>query len=219
MVVSNEKKLLSFFWFISCNVGSINAMQKHCVTHRLLKLKISFTMKKCSSLLLFILFISLSVPAQNTITAGPELNAGGKQFEDAKKTGVGFSIEYLAKAFAKGGIRVYTAYNHFPHQYGNNKFNFIPLRAGYEHFIYSDNLFVYAEAGLANFLFSSGNHTGFSAAAGGGYKINMPKATLLQLSIFYNYNRFQSSVNYNWLTLRAAYGIKFGKRKAFKRED
>jgi hypothetical protein len=165
------------------------------------------------------LCISFSIHAQITVTLGPELTIGDGQFEDGHKVGVGVSAEYMAKVFPKGGIRVYTAYNRFPSQAGIEKVHFIPIRVGYEHFLYSDNLFVYGEAGIINFLFSSGNKTGLSIAGGTGYKINMPKATLLQFSLFYNYNRYNAAQNYNWLTLKAAYGFKFGERRAFKRED
>ena len=111
------------------------------------------------------------------------------------------------------------AFNRFAQKSVATHLTFFPVRLGYEHFLYSDNLFAFAEAGIANFKTSGRIHPGLSVAGGAGYKINMPKATLLQLSIFYNYNRYQSLIKANWITLRAAYGVKFGKRKAFKRDE
>ena len=157
--------------------------------------------------------------AQNTISAGPEFSLGKLNHTSIVKPGLGISAEYLARVFPKGGIRVYAGYNHFNKIDNYSDLNILPIRAGYQHFLYSDNLFVYGETGITNFLFSSGNHIGFSFAAGGGYKINLPKARLVQASLSYNYNRYSSLFQYNLVTLRAAYGLKFGKRKAFKREE
>ena len=203
------------FWCVPC---ILFRQMKFFTTNSYSMFFIPTPLKKILFSISILLFISCTVAAQNTFTVGPEISIGGQQFEKGKKIGVGFSGEYMAKIFPKGDLRIYAGYSHFEAQNGRSKNNFIPVRAGYQHFLYSDNLFAYGEAGITHFNFSSGDKTGFSAAVGTGYKINMPNATLLQFSVIYQYNHFATEQNFNWLTLKAAYGFKFGKRKTFKRE-
>ncbi|MEO6071504.1 MAG: hypothetical protein ABIN57_04215 [Chitinophagaceae bacterium] len=168
--------------------------------------------------LLFV-FIGIKSNSQNTITIGLEGNKITSHNENLNKVGFGLSAEYFAKLFPHGGIKGYAAINRFTQTNNGGTALFFPVRVGYQHFLYSDNLFVFGETGFASARIENKVQTGFSMAAGGGYKINMPQATLMQLSLFYNYHHFKINPNVQWITLRAAYGIKYGKRKAFKRED
>lgn len=177
-------------------------------------LYVNDTMKRAAFFLIIVFaFWTQYAAAQNTLSFGADLNFSNKNLSN--KTGVGLSAEYLNKTSPRGGIRVYSAYDAF-HVSNDSHLRFVPLRAGYQQFIYSDNLLVYAETGIAGLFAPGSHHAGFSAAIGTGYKLNLPKAQLVQLSLAYNFVRYRQ--NYGWLAVRAAWGIKFGERKRYKRE-
>lgn len=97
-------------------------------------------------------------------------------------------------------------------------FNLIPLRAGVQHFVYNDKVFLYAETGAGIGFFpydlTGEGHTkvNLSYAAGGGYNFRLKERNYLQGSLNISRNHYNSEVKFTWLTLRVTYGINWNKK-------
>lgn len=177
-------------------------------------------MKQLQLLLISTLFL-IQAGAQKSIAFGIHGNAGNRAFD--ANGGYGAGISFLIPAGPDGAIRLYSGYDRFPKAVGligndtDLPSSFLSWRAGYQRWLYSDNVFVYADAGVSTLFHQGSNSTGFSYAAGAGYKLNLPKSKLLQFTLSYQRSRIDD-VSYAWLSLGAAYGIKFGTRKSFRRD-
>jgi hypothetical protein len=123
---------------------------------------------------------------------------------------------------ANGGIRIYVAYDWFKnHDLANDDAKFFPVRIGYQHFLYQNAIFLFADAGIMRHMFSSGTYSGFCYGIGGGYNIDLQQKNFVQISAYYNHPQFTYSdqysntevLNYSYFTIRIAYGLEFGKKK------
>lgn len=177
-------------------------------------------MKQLQFLLIGTLFF-LQAGAQKSISIGIHGSAGNQFFD--RNGGFGAGLSFLLPAGPKGALRLYTAYDRFPKGAaldGNQTelpLSFISGRVGYHRWLYSDNVFVYADAGLSTLFHHSSQAAGFSYALGTGYKLNLPKSKLLQFTLSYQRNK-NRDMPYAWVSLGAAYGLKFGTRKSFRRD-
>lgn len=95
----------------------------------------------------------------------------------------------------------------------------VPIRVGYQHFLFKNAAFVFAEAGLSH-LFTPykgwgtyNSNTLFTYAIGTGYRFTLQQSQLVQLSFFYNHNNLSKYSNRNYFSIRAAYGLTFAKAK------
>lgn len=157
------------------------------------------------------------------IGLGPELGLPGKNFGESN-LGVGGSLQYQLKLNAPVGIQVHVGYVNFVSKtefFSDMKYkiSFLPVRAGILGFIYKDIIFVSADAGISKYHANTGtDQTGFSFGFGGGYKYIIAKKHFAQLSVLYNSHNFQDkqigqNFNYNWFSLRLAYGMQWSKQK------
>ncbi len=171
---------------------------------------------------------------QSSISVGPSISSGTKSFPPNGRIGFGGSVEYTTYLLKNGSLRLYAGYDHFAHNfpkldprvlqdsirvigiYGYD-ISLIPIRVGYQQCLYKDAAFVYAEAGISHLLtkykdwstFNSNNL--FTFALGTGFKFTFQQSHVIQLSIFYNYNRLDAYRNLNYMSLSVAYGLPFGK--------
>lgn len=176
---------------------------------------------KQSKLLLVGILLFMQAGAQKSFSLGVHGNAGNKAFDG--NGGYGADLSFLVPAGPNGALRLYAAYDRFPNGFtlagddNGHPLSFVSARAGYHRWLYSDNVFVYADAGISNLFHPASNATGLSYAVGTGYKLNLPKSKLLQFTLSYQRNK-NGHVPYGWVGLGAAYGFKFGTRKTFRRD-
>jgi hypothetical protein len=190
----------------------------------------------CIYFIFFLLVLSGTAWTQSSFTVGPTVSSGTKLFPLNGRTGLGVSLEYAAPLSKQGSIRLYAGYDRFEHNFkgidarvlqdsivkmGINGYDvsFVPLRVGYMHFLLTNAAFVYVEAGVSH-LFTpykdwSTYHSNklFTYAIGTGYSFTVQQSRLVQVSFFYNHNRLNEYSNRNYFSLRAAYGLRFGKTK------
>jgi hypothetical protein len=184
----------------------------------------------------FLLVLSGSGWTQSSLTIGPTVSSGTKSFPLNGRFGYVGSLQYSLTLTKQSSIRLYTGYDRFEHNFpgidptvirdsvpilGINGYDIslMPLRTGYQHYLFKDAVFVYAEAELSR-LFTrykdwsiDNSNNLFTYAIGTGYNLAVQQSSLLQLSLSYNYNRLNKYSNRNYLSLRAGYGLTFGKAK------
>lgn len=186
-------------------------------------------------LILIFILIQYAAWTQNFISIGPVISSGSKSFPINGRLGAGGSIEYARNISAQGAVRFYMAYDYFKHRFsgsgsedsllmlekvGLGTNTLLPVRVGYQHFLYKNVAFLYAEAGMSVLhrptLYNRSNFTKtlFTYAIGLGQRFNFPKQQVIQLSVFYNYNRLYSNRNLNYFSFRAAYGLIFPRGKS-----
>ncbi len=96
----------------------------------------------------------------------------------------------------------------------------LPIRVGYQHFLYKNAAFLYGEAGMSVLhkptLYQRSDLTRnlFTFAFGFGERFTIREKQVIQLSIFYNYNKLYKNRNLNYFSLRAAYGLIFDRGKS-----
>ena len=175
-------------------------------------------MKKASLVVISILFL-FQAQAQRSIAVGLHGNAGNKAF--IGNGGYGADLSVLWPVAPNGAIRFHLAYDRFPKAIGligsndDQVISFVPVQIGYQQFLYSDNVFMYGQAGTTSVFYPSNQEVGFSYSFGTGYKLNLPKSKLLQFTISYQ----RTDQQYAWFGLGVAYGVKYGTRKTFRRDD
>ncbi len=126
--------------------------------------------KRCPACLVFaLLLFSHAAWTQSSISIGPSISSGTKSFPPNGRLGLGGSVEYAGYLFKGGAIRVYTSYDHFAHNFPKldhrllqdtirkmgiygYAISLIPIRVGYQQYLYKDAAFVYAEAGISHLL-------------------------------------------------------------------
>ena len=165
-------------------------------------------MKKTFLSLIVLSLISYGVSAQkgnNQISIGPEVDLPVGTFGDAYKVGFGGTIKGLYGIGSAGQITFTTGYVGFKGKsglYANQKFNIIPLLAGYRQNF--KTLYVEPLLGLANYKTKvtgfSESETRFTYGVGVGY------SGVVDLGL-----RFQAHEGASLVALRAAYVIKFKK--------
>lgn len=178
--------------------------------------------------------------SQPTFNAGVNTGAGNSGFLQGGKFGLGGSLEYVAMVGKKGGVRLYAGYDWFNQNQPKNidpqvlrdsmqKYPYLfrdksalPLRVGYQQFLFGNAAFVYGEAGMARLRPSDLNKKNvFTYALGTGYQIALREEHYVQLSFFYNQylrkaigrNGTKVPANSNYFNLRVAYGLYCGKKK------
>lgn len=175
-------------------------------------------------LLLSLLLVSsthLFAQIAQSLSLGPELALPTKSFGKSN-TGWGGSLQYQVKFKGPIGAQLHVGYNQFSNSVLNRStVSFLPVRAGVVGYVFKDLAFVYADAGISRYsASSSGTKQGdFTWGAGAGYRVLISGKQFAQLSVHYNSHRFnrrhtQSSdydFNYNWMSIRLAYGISWGK--------
>jgi hypothetical protein len=173
------------------------------------------------TLITLLLVFSLGSNSQSfhSISLGPEMAVPGNHLSGAN-IGFGGSLAYLLPLSEKIGIHIHGGYNQFTGKSGSDKIDFLSARAGLTGFIYEDVIFAFADVGTIHY---HSNYTdkgnGISVGVGGGSRFLIGPSQFMQLSISYNpstihYNRLGQSYSsrYDWLTIRAAFGLLF-KRK------
>lgn len=186
-------------------------------------------------LILFFILIPYKSRTPNFISIGPAISAGSKSFPINGQLGLGGSIEYVRSISAHGAVRLYAGYDYFKHRfpesgsqdsllnleaagYGTN--TLLPIRIGYQHFLYKNVSFLYGEASMSVLhrptLHKRADFTKnlFTYAFGFVQRFTIRQQQIIQLSIFYNYNRLYSNRNLNYFSLRAAYGLIFRRAKS-----
>jgi hypothetical protein len=116
---------------------------------------------------------------------------------------------------------MHAGYISFTSKYdADSKITFLPIRLGLQAFVYEDLIFVFADAGTSHYYSptSGTNQNGFTFGAGFGYRYLISSGQFLQLSGYYNLHNFKrketnQDYNYNWFSIRAAYGLSWGKGK------
>jgi hypothetical protein len=175
-------------------------------------------MKKIFLFILLFGFYSSKSQVTHSISLGPDLGLPGKNFGSEATLGIGGSIEYQAKFRAPIAIHFHAGYSHFSNKVlSDDKVDFLPIRIGVAGFIYKDQLFISADAGVSHFSASTGtNQTGFSFGIGPGFKfyLNPESKQFLQLSAYYNLHNYDSKTSgqnysYTWFNIRVAYGFSF----------
>lgn len=193
----------------------------------------SFKNFKLYLLLIFILTQNISW-SQNFISIGPAISSGSSSFPINGRLGFGGSIEFVHSISVHGGVRLYAGYDYFKNRfpksgsqdsllrleaagYGTN--TLLPIRVGYQHFLYKNIAFLYGEAGMSvlhrSTLYQRSDLTKnlFTYAFGFGQRFTILKKQVIQLSISYNYNKLYENRNLNYFSLRAAYGLIFDREK------
>lgn len=187
---------------------------------------------------LFFIFILLYHKSftQNFISIGPAISSGSKAFPTNGQRGFGGSIEYVHELSPHGGgVRIFIGYDYFKHRYpesasqdsliklesiGFGTNTLLPIRFGYQYFLFKDVSFLYGEVGMSVLHrptyrhYSDLNKSSFTYALGLGQRFTIDEKEIIQVSMFYNYNKVYKNVNLNYLSLRAAYGLNFNKRKS-----
>lgn len=179
-------------------------------------------MKQARLLLIGLLFL-LQAKGQRSLSFGIHGNAGNKSFDG--KGGYGADATFLIPAGPNGAIRFHTAFDRFPNGFvdwvdsvRHQPVFFTAIHTGYQRWLYSDNLFAYAQAGISPIFQPGKTYTSFSYGLGTGYKVNLQKSKLLQFTLSYQ-RRISRYAGYGWTELGVAYGFKFGTRKTFRRDD
>ncbi len=165
-------------------------------------------MRKNFLSLAILFFISYGVNAQkgnNQISIGPEVDLPVGTFADAYKVGFGGTIKGLYGIGSGGQITLttgYIAFNGKSGLYADQKFNIIPILAGYRQNFKS--LYVEPQLGAASYKTKvtgfSESETRFTYGVGVGY------SGVVDLGL-----RFQAHEGASLIALRAAYVIKFKK--------
>src|SRR5687768_9839419 len=112
--------------------------------------------------IVLLLLLSGKSWSQSNMNFGVNAATGSKWFLPNGKRGLGASVEYVDMLLKHGTIRVNLGYDWFERRFpgvsetkkqdsirvlGINGYNisFIPIRIGYQHFLFKDAAFVYAE--------------------------------------------------------------------------
>jgi hypothetical protein len=173
--------------------------------------------------------------SQQTISIGMNAGVRGERYDTRGRLGLGGSVEYVNHLTKLGGVRVYVGYDWFKNRLPKNideftlrdslarfpfaahDLSFIPLRIGYQQFVFKDAAFVYAEAGISRYQteykWYEQKKNLFTYALGAGYRLSFQDQRHVQLSIYYNYYGMSEYIKHNYLNIRAAYGLTFRKRK------
>jgi hypothetical protein len=175
-------------------------------------------MKKYFLLFINVLIFRLTFSQLNhTISLGPDLGIAAN-FGKSSKLSLGGSVEYALNFAPKVGIRLHAGYNKFKGKIFDEYVSFLPVRAGVQGFIYQDIFFAFAEGGIATYKSSNPTPalTKFSWAAGLGYNqyIDQKRKQLIQTSVYFNYFKHNTYLNYTWFNIRVAYGLSFGRKQA-----
>ena len=179
-------------------------------------------MKQALMLLIGLIFF-MPAEGQRSLSFGIHGNFGNKRFDG--NGGYGADITFLIPVGPKGGIRFHTAIDRFPNGFEDwvdsvrkQPVSFSAIHAGYQKWLYSDNLFAFVQAGVSPIFLPDETYTSFSYGLGTGYKMNLQKSKLFQFTLSYQ-RRISRYGGYGWTELGAAYGFKFGTRKSFRRDD
>ena len=175
------------------------------------------------SVVICVLFVINYLQGQvsHSLSIGPDLGLGAN-FGKSSKASIGGSIEYVAKFSDIFGIRLSSGYNKFKGKVYDDFVSFLPVRAGVQAFVYEDLIFVFTEAGIANYKASTGTEkTGPSFDIGAGYRLPIANSQFVQLSAYFNFYRYKGDppggdFNYTWFNFRVAYGLSFGKKNTPK---
>jgi hypothetical protein len=181
-------------------------------------------MKKIT-LTLFGFVLILTAHAQNYVSLGPTLSQGNKRFPIHAKTGIGLGLSGYLELHRSGGLRGSIAYDFF-HQrsfknspdtlrtlgYHGSNLSFIPLKVGYQQFLFRKELFVFSSIGIS-FLQSKSMYLltprRLAYDFGAGYNIRLSRSRMLEVSSHYNFNHTgRYTVSDNYLTVRVGYVFK-----------
>lgn len=189
-----------------------------------------------AGLIFFLLLFCHAGWTQSSINIGTAISSGTKSLPPNGRLGLGGSIEYSGHLFKGANIRGYIGYDYFAHNFPKldtrllqdtiavlgiygYAISLMPIRIGYEQYVFKEAAFVYAEVGISH-LFpqdkyrSTGNASNlFSFTVGTGYRLHFQQSHIVQFSLFYNHNRLNEYRNLNYTSLRAAYGLPLGKVK------
>lgn len=183
-------------------------------------------------LLLMLSLITHKTIAQNSLSAGASISKGTNSFPLHNRFGLGATLLFRHQLSKQGSLRFSVSYDHFSHStsgltryeisdsllvFGKDR-TIIPIRVGYDHYIWNNNLFVFAEVGFTQAVIQYYNNetlTGYTYAFGLGYKCNLSKNAIIT-SAGYNGNhltRYNYPFNLNYINLKIAYCFEW-KRKA-----
>jgi hypothetical protein len=176
--------------------------------------------------LIFIsLFYSSISRSQNTnlLSVGLDLAIPSGTISNSN-LGFGGSLQYQLKFSAPIAIQLNADYLLFGNKsYSGEKLHFFPVRLGLAGFLYRDILFVAVDGGISHFhsTASGSNLIGYTVNGGIGYMYTIGNNQFMQMNLYYAVNHFKSktsnsNLRYNWFTIRASYGLSFGKRRMIK---
>lgn len=183
-------------------------------------------MKKVSCLLL-VLFACSTGKAQHSVNLGLSIGDLVSYPLRPDPLVVGVSMEYDKRVFYRTHLRLSTGLeitdpkldedNMILMNWPYNEYLVVPVRAGLQHLVYRNKMFVFAESGVAigsfpNAYFDgyetralTGIKGGFSYAAGAGYRLALKSQKYLQGSLSFNRNHYRD-FRFSWINLRLAYG-------------
>ena len=178
-----------------------------------------------------------SAYAQSTLNMGLNVSTGFKGFEPNGKRGTGANMEYIHPLWKNGGVRASVGYEWFDYRRPKNipyriwldsliqhptrfqDISFLPVRIGFEQFIFQEYACLFAEAGMAVVnpsRLKAKSVFSFSIGAG-GYRLPIKKGRYIQLFLSYNYNnaykynKWKILPNHNYLSFAIMYGLRFKK--------
>jgi hypothetical protein len=144
---------------------------------------------------------------------GPQIGFPVGKFV-AIKTGVGAGIELAKPLKSMGSVTLNIGFLRFATKSGAvlpADLGFVNIRAGYRTTATLGKPYIGADAGLVLFTQDFTSASGISYSIGPGYLLKMGTASYIDLSIKFNYNnRKWDNRNFNWIGLRAAFGLNFG---------
>ena len=137
----------------------------------------------------------------------------------------GISVEYAALLFPKTDFRLSAGIEGTQPQLFDERGNYlayddylvVPLRAGLQQYVYADQAFVFAETGVGigffpfDYTSQTDTRVGWSYALGGSYRFAFNDRKYLQTSLTFSSNPY-ADFKFSWITLRAAYGLKWGNK-------
>jgi hypothetical protein len=193
------------------------------ISQRFYQFALNKILMKHSILVLLLLFSLIShSQISHSISLGPELAVPGKHMSGAN-IGFGGSLVYLFQFSERIGIHLHGGYNQFTGKSGgSSKIDFLSARAGLTGFIFEDVIFAFADVGTTSYhsKYTGSKENGISVGVGGGCRFLTGDHQFMQLSISYNpssihFDQLGQSYNnrYDWLTIKAAFGLLFKKGK------
>jgi hypothetical protein len=177
-------------------------------------------LRSCLILLTSCLLHYSSVGQRSGISIGPTLSLDDNSLDQHGRKGLGASLEFYYKLYAHGGLRFYSGYDRFnTPKITGDEVSFIGVRAGYQHFLAKDHFILWGDAGIAELAYPAhSSYAAFSFSSGGGYNFLLRNKRYVQVQAYYtfidNTSPYFLDSYYSWFTVRAAYGIGFGRKRA-----
>ncbi|MES2776209.1 MAG: hypothetical protein V4722_18680 [Bacteroidota bacterium] len=147
---------------------------------------------------------------------GPQINIPIGDFRGVK-TGYGGGLEVAKLLNNTGAVTAAVGFNTFPTKNGvslQSDLGFITTRIGYRSTCTLGRIYGAADLGIAFFTQDFTKTTGFSYSIGPGYLLKVGNNSFVDLGARFNFNsRKIDKKQFNWVAIRAAFGLNFGGKK------